>query len=249
MKIFAVNSSPRKEKSNTDRLLQPFLSGAKDAGAEVELVYLQDKKIKPCLGCFNCWLKTPGVCCQKDDAAEILEKMRNSDMGVYATPLYVFGMNAKMKLLLDRIMPMALPFIELEDGHCTHPYRHGRKMKKMVVVSNCGFHELDNFDEMILHFKAIARHGKMEFLGALLRPEGEFLPYGEQLIPQKVNAVYEAARKAGQQAVREGRISQKLQDEVARELVPKDAFITGANQAFKKWMLDNGLSEEDFMGY
>lgn len=249
MKIFAVNSSPRKEKSNTDRILRPFLNGAKEAGAEVELVYLHDKKLKPCLGCFHCWLKTPGVCCQKDDAAQILEKMRASDMTVYATPLYVFGMNAKMKLLLDRIMPLALPFIRLEDGHCTHPFRHGHRMKKMVVVSNCGFHELDNFDEMMIHFKAIARHGKTELAGALLRPHGEFLPYGEQLMPEKVNAIYEAARKAGKEAVEKGKIPQNLQDEVAQELIPLDVFLTGANNTFKKRMTDNGLSEEEFKGY
>jgi len=115
MKIFAVNSSPRKKKSNTDRILQPFLEGAKEAGAEVELIYLYDKKIKPCLGCFNCWLKTPGKCCQKDDMEEMLPAMMGSDVVVYATPLYVFGMTAQLKLFLDRIVPMAEPFIVLNE--------------------------------------------------------------------------------------------------------------------------------------
>ena len=96
MKILAFNSSPRKKKSNTNRILLPFLEGAKEAGADVELVYLYDKTIKPCLGCYACWLKTPGKCCQKDDMAELLPKMMRADVIVYATPLYVFGMTAQM---------------------------------------------------------------------------------------------------------------------------------------------------------
>ena len=45
MIIFALNASPRKTKSKTDRLLIPFLEGAKEEGAECDLVYLQHHKI------------------------------------------------------------------------------------------------------------------------------------------------------------------------------------------------------------
>jgi len=234
MKIFAVNSSPRKKNSNTDRILLPFLEGAKEAGAEVELVYLYDKKIKPCLGCYNCWFKTPGECCQKDDMDELLPAMMGSDVIVYATPLYVFGMTAQMKLLLDRIIPSAEPFIELTDaGHCTHPARAGERDAGMVVVSNCGFHEIDNFDEMMAHFRIIARHSKTKLLGALLRPEGEFLAWGEKLMPEKVKAVYTAARDAGRQVVQVGRISEATEKAVAAELMTKEQFVEGANAYFK----------------
>ena len=68
-------------------------------------------------------------------------------------------------------------------------------------------------------------------------------------MPEKVSAIYEAARKAGTEAVEKGTISQKLQDDVAQELMPLDSFLTGANNTFKKWMTDNGLTEKDFMGY
>ena len=234
MKILAFNSSPRKKKSNTNRILLPFLEGAKETGAEVDLIYLYDKNIKPCLGCYTCWLKTPGVCCQKDDMNELLLAMTNADVIVYATPLYVFGMTAQMKLLLDRIIPSAEPFIELtEDGHCTHPFRESKKDKGMVVVSNCGFHELDNFDEMMAHFRVIARHGKTKLLGTLLRPEGEFLEMAEKLMPEKAEAVYEAAREAGKQLVRDGRIAKETEKAVAAELLTRQQFVEGANAYFK----------------
>ena len=102
MKILAINGSPRGKKSNTDRILQPFLAGAREAGAETETVYLKEHKINYCLGCFNCWTVTPGVCVQKDDMAALLEKIRGVDMLIYASPLYIFNVTAQMKTFLDR---------------------------------------------------------------------------------------------------------------------------------------------------
>ena len=234
MKILAFNSSPRKMKSNTNRILLPFLEGAKEAGADVELVYLYDKKINPCLGCYACWFKTPGECCQKDDMAELLPKMMRADVIVYATPLYVFGMTAQMKLLLDRIIPSVEPYIELTDkGHCTHPAREGKRNSDMVVVSNCGFHELHNFDEMMAHFRVIARHGRGRILGALLRPGGESLEMAEKPMSEEVKAVYAAAREAGGELVRNGRVSEKTEKAVAAELFSKEEFVEHANAYFK----------------
>jgi multimeric flavodoxin WrbA len=156
MKIFAVSGSPRKSKGITDRILKPFLEGAEEAGAEVDLLYLQGKKIKPCLGCFNCWWKTPGVCAQKDEAPELIKRYMASEVAVFATPLYVCGMTAQLKTFMDRFILMAQPFIELRDGHCTHPRRDDDGPSGMVVVSSCGFHELDNFDEMIAGRPAVS---------------------------------------------------------------------------------------------
>lgn len=244
MKVLAFNSSPRKKNSNTDRLLLPFLEGAKEAGAETELVYLHGKKIKPCLGCFDCWLKTPGACVQKDDEAELLDKMVKADIRVFATPLYVFSVSAQMKLFMDRIMPIAEPFIILKDGHCTHPHRHkGGKDAGMVVISNCGFHELDNFDAMMMQFKTLARHGHMKFMGALLRPEGEFLAFAEKLMPDKAKAVYDAAREAGRQAVKKGIISEEVQKTFSAQFMPVDAFLQGANAYFKSLMEQNAKAK------
>lgn len=52
--VMAINSSPKKGKSNTSLILDPFLDGMKDAGADIELFYIRDLEIKPCTGEFNC---------------------------------------------------------------------------------------------------------------------------------------------------------------------------------------------------
>lgn len=236
MKIVAVNGSPRKKKSNTDYLLLPFLEGAREQGAEVEVVYIQGMKIKPCLGCFKCWLETPGECCQKDDAKKVLDKMREADVFVCATPLYIYGMTAQMKTLLDRIVSLAEPFIVIRDDHCSHPHREGVKGLDMVLISNCGFHELDNFDALVAHIKAFCKVGGRKYLGALLRPEGEMLPFIDRLLPDKAGALFEAVREAGRQVARGEAISDEVASRVSENFLPRDAFVEAANSFFKAEM-------------
>ncbi|PKN84581.1 MAG: hypothetical protein CVU51_10270 [Deltaproteobacteria bacterium HGW-Deltaproteobacteria-1] len=61
MKVLAINSSPRSNKeSYTVMMLNCLVEGMRDAGADVEVVNLREKKIKYCIGCFTCWTKTPG---------------------------------------------------------------------------------------------------------------------------------------------------------------------------------------------
>jgi multimeric flavodoxin WrbA len=232
MKIFAVSGSPRKDKGNTDRILKPFLEGAKEAGAEVELVYVHGMNIKPCNGCNACWLKTPGRCIQKDDMTPMLDKVRESEVIVVASPIYVGGVTGQTKTFLDRMTPVSLPFIEMIDGYATHTKPENSKLKGLVFVSNNGFHELYHFDDLVNHCKSIAKMLQSDFLGALLRPHGVVLEMAEKHMPDKVNAVYDAARQAGRELVEKGIISKELEDEVAKELVPIESFIEVMNKYF-----------------
>ena len=99
MKIFAINSSPRSRgQSKTDLMLNQLVEGMRDAGARVEVVNLREKNIKNCIGCYTCWTKTPGKCLHKDDMThELYQKWQESDLVVYATPLYNYAVNATLK--------------------------------------------------------------------------------------------------------------------------------------------------------
>jgi len=78
--------------------------GAREGGNDAEKINLQDKKINFCLGCMDCQ-NDGGVCVQKDDVADILEKMVRADVLVMATPIYFYNMDARLKALIDRTCP------------------------------------------------------------------------------------------------------------------------------------------------
>ena len=123
MKIFAINSSPRGGgQSKTELMLNHLAEGMRDAGAEVDVVNLREKKIKNCIGCFTCWTKTPGRCIHKDDmTGELFPKWLEADLVVYATPLYNYAMTASLKAFLERTLPSLEPFLRFTRGGCVTP--------------------------------------------------------------------------------------------------------------------------------
>lgn len=97
--ILVLSGSPRKE-GNSDILCDQFVMGAKESGNEVEKIFISNKKIGYCTGCYA-YEKT-GKCAQKDDMAEILEKMIKAEVIVMATSVYFYSLDAQIKTLIDR---------------------------------------------------------------------------------------------------------------------------------------------------
>jgi multimeric flavodoxin WrbA len=241
MKVIAINSSPLIDKGNTSLVLDPFLEGMKEAGAVVELFYTKKLEIHPCQGEFNCWLKTPGECFQQDDMQMLLPKLAGAEVLVLATPVYVDGVTGPMKNLLDRIIPLVQPFVELRDDHCRHPRRAEVKVGKLVLVSNCGFWEMDNFDPLLVHMAAVCRNLGSAFAGALLRPHGPALR-GMMERGMPVNDIFEAAKEAGRQLVNNGQMSPETLKLVQRELLPRETYMQLINQRFREAL--DGLERE-----
>ena len=101
-KVLTLSASPRKG-GNSDVLCDTFLRGATAAGHSVEKISLRDKNIHYCTGCGVC--NRTHRCVQKDDMAEILDKMVAADVIVLATPVYFYTMDGQMKTLIDRTVP------------------------------------------------------------------------------------------------------------------------------------------------
>ena len=100
--VLILSASPRKG-GNSDTLCDQFALGAQEAGHDVEMIRLRDHHIGYCTGCGVC--NRTHRCVQKDDMADILDKMVKADVLVMATPVYFYTMDAQMKTLIDRTVP------------------------------------------------------------------------------------------------------------------------------------------------
>ena len=101
MKVTILNGSPRRN-GNTEIMAKEFERGAKEAGHEVTLINLAGKNISGCLGCQYCF-SHDGECVQKDDMGDILKVLDETDLVVFASPIYWFDITAQLKTVIDRM--------------------------------------------------------------------------------------------------------------------------------------------------
>jgi multimeric flavodoxin WrbA len=236
MRVLAINGSPNAEKGNTALILGPFLDGMRRAGAEVEMVYSSRIKVSPCSADWSCLARTPGRCIHDDDMTDLYPSLRQADILVIGTPVYVSGMPSPLKSILDRMVALSQPFVELSQGHCFHPSAEGTKSSKVVLVANCGFWELDNFDPLVAQVRGMCRSTSREFAGALLRPHGP--TFGMMLrTGAPVGDVLDAATEAGRQLVETGRMSEETLSAVSRPLVSLEAYVQNNNDALRQMMM------------
>lgn len=100
-KVLIISSSPIKD-GNSDTLCQKFMDGAIAAGHHVEKFSLRNLVINHCCGCGYCSSTGYNGCCQKDDMADILDRLVNADVIVFGTPVYFYAMCGQMKTFIDR---------------------------------------------------------------------------------------------------------------------------------------------------
>ena len=234
-KAIVFNSSPNMDKGGTSLILTPFIEGMKKGGAEVELFYNYKLNIKPCLGEFSCWLKTPGHCIRKDDMDIIYPKISEADIIVFGTPIYVDGMTGLLKTMIDRMIPLFDPFFEIRDNHCRHARTMGVKSSKIVLVSVCGFHEIDNFIPLVEHIRALSKNMDGEFSGSLLRPHVGAISYLQKK-GDTVEHILKAAYNAGYDLVENGKMDYQDLKSISSELIGRDEYVKLINNNFKTIM-------------
>jgi len=99
MRILGISGSPRTG-GNTDILLHHTLEGARSLGADVEALFVRDKRIAPCTGCRSC--SETGECIIHDDAQETFKRLKEVDGVIIASPIFFYGVPSQLKALIDR---------------------------------------------------------------------------------------------------------------------------------------------------
>ena len=248
MKILLINGSPKGAKSNSLRLAHSFLEGIRDHESErertveVEELHLNTLRIAPCKGCFACWKQTPGSCCMKDDMQTVIEGLLSANLVIWSFPLYYYSVPGLLKNLIDRQLPMSLPFMcESRDGNGSggHPSRYDRSMVKHVLISTCGFYSAEgNYDSVTRMFDHVLGQGKYT---SIFCGQGELFRVKE--LSARTDAYLAAVRQAGREYAG-GRIQAETEMKLKALLYPREVFekMADASWGISK---DSGEKEDE----
>ena len=238
MNILVINGSPKGEKSNTYQLTSAFLRGIKQKAENVQIrectVCRMD--IKPCLGCFSCWDRTPGRCCIEDDMEQVIQDLLWADITIWSFPLYYFTVPGALKNLIDRQLPMNLPFMEEQEGQVGnggHPSRYDMSGKKTVVISTCGFYTAEgNYDGVCSLFD---HHCGPKNYTTIFCGQGELFRVPE--LSAVTGAYLSYVEQAGAEYM-EGGISETSRKRLSQLLLPRDTFEACADASW-------GIAKDD----
>lgn len=152
MNIAILQGSPNRDGS-TAILAEEFVRGARMAGHAVERIDVAHLDIKPCTGCVACGYGAR-PCVQHDGMAAILKKVLATDMVVFATPLYYYGMTAQLKAVIDRFCS--------ENSAIT-----GRRLKAALLTVAWNADDW-TFEALVAHYRTIVRYLDMTDCGMVL---------------------------------------------------------------------------------
>lgn len=232
MNILVINGSPKGARSNTYRLTTAFLEGMEQESGNVQTRELSvgQMDIRPCLGCFSCWNRTPGQCCIQDDMRQVIQDLLWADITVWSFPLYYFTVPGALKNLIDRQLPMLLPFMEEREGQVgsgNHPYRYDMSGKRTVLISTCGFYTtVGNYDGVYSLFDHLCGRGNYEtvFCG-----QGELFRIPE--MSARTGEYLSHVRQAGREYIKGG-ISAGTRERLEELLMPRETFEACADASW-----------------
>ena len=219
MRILIASGAPRRD-GHTEELARLFAEGASAAGGDVEPVRLAERDVRPCRGCFTCWIRADGRCAQRDDMDELVPRYLAADALVLATPVYFYTFSALLKAFVERLLPTSLPFIDTSSpaGMERNARRDPDRGPKAAVLIAPGAHRDPRLVRgLVATFETICHGIAAEPAGALLRPESFVLDFeaGKPIAIRKVRAAFAAA---GRELVTEGRVSTRTEADAAAPL-------------------------------
>lgn len=214
MKVLVFNGSPKGQNSNTSVLVQAFLRGAQKAGADTDEVYLIDKTIHHCTGCFSCWFKTPGQCIFHDDMDALLPAYKLADIVCFATPVYTWNMTAALKNFIDRLAPLKSPLLTQSDTGFDLQDTEA-KTSQYMVISNAGFPGESNFETMRRVFASC------QPVLEIYRNCGMALKKDDPRVQQYLETV----ATAGFEMASSGHVSSETSDALLAELMPQEDYV------------------------
>lgn len=164
MNIILLNGNPDPGKKDLDRYTKTLGADLAAKGHGFQSFMLRDMDIRHCIGCWDCWLKTPGLCVHRDDMPAIYKAVMTSDLVIFASPVIMGFMSALLKRANERFIPLIHPYIMLVDGECHHRGRYDRYPGVGILLHRSS----DTDDEDIAIITDIYRRQAVNFKSSLL---------------------------------------------------------------------------------
>lgn len=174
MKITILNGNPDAENTAFEDYLKALCGAYEARGHSAEVLMLRELDIKHCLGCWSCWVKTPGFCAVKDDSEIVCRSYINADLVVFASPVIMGFTSALMKKAQDKLIPLILPHIEVDHGECHHVARYEKypAIGLLLQRNGCDDEDIgiitDIYSRIAWNFKT-----RLAFSGTMDKPVGE----------------------------------------------------------------------------
>jgi len=228
MRILAINGSHRGDNGYTQIIIDKFFEGVKQLNAECDTIVLKNHKINQCLGCRACHKPEHYLKCvydEKDDVKGIFDKMREADILVFATPIYIFTMTGLMKVFLDRITSTADSSIMTTSNSGLFFHHIDKKLisKPFILITTQNNLENETSKNVESYFKTFSSFLDAPFVGYIRRQTGSLIGYGKDSEKEKqypiITYVNASIRKAGYETVKYGRIKRQTENQCNRKII------------------------------
>lgn len=229
-------------------MVSALLEGAQKAGAETANVFLAEKQIKHCTGCFSCWRNNPlGQCVfTDDDMSDILSQMNqlfsktDTNIIILASPLYVDGITSLLKVFLERMIVLAAPQIQKAANGESRHLKATVVSPKLIMMSNCGYPERTHFQVISHWVNRLALNMHTEVIAEIYTTQGALINTYIPSMQPVISNYLRLLEKAGKELFTKMKLSVETEKALAQNFLPDEVYI---NEIYNKMeVTDNSRS-------
>lgn len=222
-KVVSINASPRLDQGHTGLILEPFLDGLKEKGAEMDLFYASQLEVKPCsCGHLYCWHRTPGECIYKDSMLQLYASVKKAQILVFGSPVYS-PMPGDLQNIINRFVALLDPKLAYRDGRTRARLRADVQLEKVVLIAGTGWWERENANLLELVIREFAENAGIDFSGSIIRPHVYFM-HNDDGITTDGKEVLSAIRRAAIELIETGKFNPDTLDAISRPLVSRELY-------------------------
>lgn len=177
MTITIINGSPYNIENSLDKFVSKLCKHLHRIGAKINYHDLKERSVKNCIGCFGCWVKTPGECTIADDSIQIRRDTINSDLIIFISPVIMGFTSALLKNVQDKMIPLIHPYIDFVNNECHHQSRYEKYPDISLILDKTDDSDEEDYIiiEHIYQRLAINMKTKMRFLAFTDQPIEEVI--------------------------------------------------------------------------